>query len=427
MESRFGHDFGLVRVHTDARAAASARAVHASAYTVGRDVVFGAGQFAPGTAAGRNLLAHELTHTLQNQGGLSGKIQRKIIIGGGTHTPTEEDYANYDDELLDRMHNGGEPPNYSFATPEEFQHEVGIRTSAMKTVVDVIDKNNTFLHFGFYNLEQGEFLLPQKYWERITRKEYHMKQGTVEGKPITPADAVDSIFNGLNQTYLDCGMMLIAIQYKAILDTYHAERFNQMFPGGKGLIIGQLKKDDLTTPKKEGYESSKKGLHPLFDPALYEEIPVTEGEDVLPKILPGDWVYFKNAPEYLEFLDAYNALARAAHPSDYPEYTHIAEWQGEHAVYLGDKKLQVPDEGKKTVKKGFAGLGLKDAYTYKEMIDMMTSACKFEYKSMRLAEKGDFTTDANDMNDVPDSVITGRPRISLIFRPVTKNIESFGK
>ena len=49
MEPRFGHDFGQVHVHTDAPAAESARAVNAVAYTVGRDVVFGAGQYAPNT------------------------------------------------------------------------------------------------------------------------------------------------------------------------------------------------------------------------------------------------------------------------------------------------------------------------------------------------------------------------------------------
>ncbi len=65
MESRFGHDFSQVRVHTDARAAQSAREVDALAYTVGRDVVFAAGQFAPGTASGKRLLAHEITHVLQ--------------------------------------------------------------------------------------------------------------------------------------------------------------------------------------------------------------------------------------------------------------------------------------------------------------------------------------------------------------------------
>jgi hypothetical protein len=65
MESRFGYDFSQVRIHTDTRAAESARAVHALAYTVGRDMVFGAGQYAPEMARGRELLAHELAHVVQ--------------------------------------------------------------------------------------------------------------------------------------------------------------------------------------------------------------------------------------------------------------------------------------------------------------------------------------------------------------------------
>ena len=69
MESRFGHDFSSVRVHTDERAADSARSVNALAYTVGRDVIFGAGQYNPGTATGKRLLAHELTHVVQQSSG----------------------------------------------------------------------------------------------------------------------------------------------------------------------------------------------------------------------------------------------------------------------------------------------------------------------------------------------------------------------
>lgn len=65
MESRFDHDFSQVRVHADAKAAESAQAVSALAYTAGRHVVFGAGQYAPGTNEGRRLLAHELTHVVQ--------------------------------------------------------------------------------------------------------------------------------------------------------------------------------------------------------------------------------------------------------------------------------------------------------------------------------------------------------------------------
>jgi hypothetical protein len=71
MEQRFGHDFSRGRVHSDATAEQSARDVNAYAYTVGRDIVFGAGQYAPDTAPGRKVLAHELTHVVQQEGGLA--------------------------------------------------------------------------------------------------------------------------------------------------------------------------------------------------------------------------------------------------------------------------------------------------------------------------------------------------------------------
>jgi hypothetical protein len=64
-EPRLGHDFSQVRVHADARAADSARSIDALAYTAGQDVVFGAGQYAPGSMSGRRLLAHELAHVVQ--------------------------------------------------------------------------------------------------------------------------------------------------------------------------------------------------------------------------------------------------------------------------------------------------------------------------------------------------------------------------
>ena len=65
MEPRFGHDFSKIRVHTDERAAESAQTVHALAYTIGNDIVFREGQYSPGTIAGKQLLAHELTHSIQ--------------------------------------------------------------------------------------------------------------------------------------------------------------------------------------------------------------------------------------------------------------------------------------------------------------------------------------------------------------------------
>jgi len=68
MEQRFGYDFSRVRVHSGAAADQSARDVNAHAYTIGHDIVFGAGKFAPGTQDGRRLIAHELTHVVQQAG-----------------------------------------------------------------------------------------------------------------------------------------------------------------------------------------------------------------------------------------------------------------------------------------------------------------------------------------------------------------------
>ena len=70
MEPRFGRDFSRVRVHTDSNAASSARELNAQAYTVGEHVVFASGRYAPSTKGGRSLLAHELTHVVQQQNGL---------------------------------------------------------------------------------------------------------------------------------------------------------------------------------------------------------------------------------------------------------------------------------------------------------------------------------------------------------------------
>ena len=80
MESSFGRDFGGVRVHTDAAAASSARGLGAHAYTVGDHIVFGSGAYAPHAREGQRLIAHELTHTVQQRDGRhlqrSGTVSR---------------------------------------------------------------------------------------------------------------------------------------------------------------------------------------------------------------------------------------------------------------------------------------------------------------------------------------------------------------
>jgi hypothetical protein len=82
LEPRFGHDFSGIRVHTDRRAAESAQAAGALAYTVGHHIVFGAGRFSPDTGSGRQLLAHELAHTIQQGSFRPGEVVRHLGADG---------------------------------------------------------------------------------------------------------------------------------------------------------------------------------------------------------------------------------------------------------------------------------------------------------------------------------------------------------
>jgi hypothetical protein len=126
MEPRFGHDFSQVRVHTDAKAATSARAVKALAYTVGTDIVFGEGRYSPGTSTGQRLLAHEIAHTLQQTKGAAAGAERISDPGD----PAEQDADRAASNVMagrkvdvQTAANGGtlhrEPPEQKPAPPEQ--------------------------------------------------------------------------------------------------------------------------------------------------------------------------------------------------------------------------------------------------------------------------------------------------------------------
>lgn len=92
METRFGHDFSRVRVHTDTDAAQSAESMKAMAYTVGSDIVFGRGQYAPQSVQGQWLIAHELTHVVQQRDAPVG-AQPMLIEPIGSLAEHEADRA----------------------------------------------------------------------------------------------------------------------------------------------------------------------------------------------------------------------------------------------------------------------------------------------------------------------------------------------
>ena len=111
METRFGQDFGGVRVHTDAHAARSAREISALAYTAGSDIFFAPGHFQPDTASGRHLLAHELTHVIQ-QGSGAVTAQAQLTVG-----PADDAFEREADRVADAVTAQGAPPAAPAVTP----------------------------------------------------------------------------------------------------------------------------------------------------------------------------------------------------------------------------------------------------------------------------------------------------------------------
>ncbi|HJZ76340.1 MAG TPA: DUF4157 domain-containing protein [Vicinamibacterales bacterium] len=120
MEAHFGHDFSKVRVHADARATESAQAINALAYTVGSDVVFGAGRYAPDTSQGKRLLAHELAHTIQQAPGIarqSGLIPAPPLDLGGPASKKAREYQPHFRPHIPQAPTISPPPVPEEATP----------------------------------------------------------------------------------------------------------------------------------------------------------------------------------------------------------------------------------------------------------------------------------------------------------------------
>lgn len=123
-EPRFGHDFSHVRVHTDARAAESARAINAHAYTVGPNIALAANMYRPKTREGRLLIAHELTHVLQQSGASAQRVsglmvQRAMMCSKRLEAPVLGWFFNHsyiDDTGRNDCKGSSMPGNYAIQT-----------------------------------------------------------------------------------------------------------------------------------------------------------------------------------------------------------------------------------------------------------------------------------------------------------------------
>jgi hypothetical protein len=292
MEPRFGHDFGAVRVHADGGAAEMARRANARAFTVGRNVVFARGEYASDSVASRSLLAHELTHVIQ-QGRAGPALQRKIVVAGKPYTPSA-DYYTYlvlhfgaaMKEFVERMHNAGNPPDYAFSSYWQLGNEVQVRASAIKGIEEI--------HKGCCSYSDSAHppYVDSTYWDKGAGFwDFKLKSPLPAGKK--PSDAIDAIFAPGAGTRLECYTMTLAVEYYSMLKGLGADAFNAKFPAG--IQISQTSSPLITGADKQ-----------------YEWLTLANRTDML----PGDWGYIKNFPDYLTRV-----------PSGY--------WQGENVIYLG--------------------------------------------------------------------------------------------
>jgi hypothetical protein len=184
MEPRFGHDFSAVRVHHDAQAAASARAVDARAYTVGNDIVFDAGRYDSNSDSGRQLLAHELAHTIQQRG-----LQRSST-GVSLPSTTEDQHLEHEADVLSSkaLSGGGTKPG---AAPTS-HHPVLSRQAAQPSgsslkPARIPDDADTLDHVVFEVKEP--FPLPQEkgpvkpLWDKVAQGGGLRASLDVQGKP----------------------------------------------------------------------------------------------------------------------------------------------------------------------------------------------------------------------------------------------------
>ncbi|MGB9177989.1 MAG: DUF4157 domain-containing protein [Pyrinomonadaceae bacterium] len=192
MEPRFGHDFSRVRVHTDARAVESADALHARAYTLGAEIVFGQGEYLPATEQGRGLLAHELAHVAQQRD--SGDAIQTMAEIGDPSDSAEHEAETVASAALSTSH-AAQPQHaaFPFSPPQAMQ-------SAARPVLRRFAKSSWA---GEFRVEDKEYKVnyddipatKQVHPYASIRIEFEPNQ-TVEAKKIAFVQTANTTVNG---------------------------------------------------------------------------------------------------------------------------------------------------------------------------------------------------------------------------------------
>jgi hypothetical protein len=321
MEGAFGTDFSDVRVHTDETAAGLARSADARAFSIGRSIAFGSGEYRPGTLEGDALIAHELAHVVQQRdaagdatvarapaddvAGLEADADSAAIDATvGLWLQTKGTFADLRRNAGPRLRSGIALRSCSSKKPEVRKAEIkntpaeigGHITGGMKSTGRGADRT-TGLHY-WYNYRDDYPLSFEDKWQYGYTKSQRFNPRLPQ--PFTfYLNPLESPSAGLREwlaglTIADCASVAVALQFDAIRAVLGDAQFDKLFDVDNPFYINQKPKDN-------------KGLT--------NYVKSTENTEAQ----PGDLFYFNNHKHY--------------------PYKHPAgAWSGENAVYLGNGK-----------------------------------------------------------------------------------------
>ena len=328
MGGALGDDFSDVRLHTGSDAGAMSDAMGARAFTLGRDIVFGSGEYMPGTPVGDALIAHELAHVVQQRG---APPTGPLAKGSGGEVALEEDadrsavgavvalWTGLGSRstavaavAMPRLRSGLQlqrcsKPAKPSPTPEIelTQEAVGKRIADGMNATDLNQTADSGIHYAYNYKRRFPDKFKEDYWKGYADDAFWQRKGNkhwVLKSGASASAAIKKWLKGL--TIAECLVTVIALQTDALRAAIGDAKFDQHFggsdgPGSEGLLTLQM-----------GWDGSSVGKY------VKPTEPAATGEAGTPGKRPakvGDRYYFYNHPRYL-----------LKHPG--------GSWQGENSI-----------------------------------------------------------------------------------------------
>ena len=226
MQAAFGADFSSVSIHTDDNSVQMNRELGAQAFTHGSDIYFNQGKYRPETSEGKHLLAHELTHVVQqNDRNNISQVQTKISIDNKPVSKSDQlikgllqkyKIKKEGKQALRQMFSSKHV--YHFKSREHLAYELQIIDNTLSSAKEVSKK------VGFAELGKdgkAQDTLAPKYW---IKKE----SGTFEAKTDDYAKAIDAIFSGTSKSALECMNLTEVMSLRSLQKAVGDKKFNQL-------------------------------------------------------------------------------------------------------------------------------------------------------------------------------------------------------